>query len=441
MYKGAIQVKKRLTGLAAAALAAAMLLQATGCSTKEGGNNADSSASKAPEKTTITLWHVWPDGAPAAPAMKKVLDAAKEKFPDVEIKVDAVADTGDAYKTKIKAAIAAREAPDIFYTWGGGFSKGFVESGKVLQLDPYLNDGTKDKLVSGTLSLLTYNDKIYALPVSVNFAMLYYNTELFEKNNLTPPKTFEEFVEVCKAFKAKGITPLAVGGKDTWTVAMYHNGIALKTTGSQYINDALAGKASFNTPEMKKSVELLQSLNKMGAFPEGALGLNRDEGQIPFLEGQIPMYYNGSWVASSIFSSKVKGKIKAMNMPMVAGGKGAENEFLGGADQTFMLNADVKNKERTVEVYKFIMQNLSRERYLGGVGAPTWKVDYDTSKIENELLVDIVNQYSKATGLTLWWDTVLTGKNSQDHLDNVMQAFTSRITPDEFVSRYDKMAR
>lgn len=419
----------------------ALLVNVTACG-KSGDTPVKGESGEESSKLKLTLWHVWPEGtSTAAPAMQKALEETKAKFPEVEFQIDAVADTGDSYKTKIKTALAAGEAPDIFYTWGGGFSKGFVESGKVLELDPYLNDGTKDKLVSGTLDLLTYHDKIYALPVSMNVAMLYYNTELFEKYNLQPPTTFDELIEVSKAFKEQGVTPLAVGGKDKWTVAMYQNGIAMKTAGTKYVNDALAGKASFDTPEIKKSVELMEELYSIGAFPDGTLGLNRDEGQIPFLEGQIPMYYNGSWVASNIFDSTVKGKIKAINMPIVEGGVGTETEFLGGADQVFMINSGVKDKDKTVEVYKFLMESLSKQRYMSGVGVPTWKVDYDTSSLENQVLIDIVDKYSQSTGSTLWWNTVLNGQNAQIHEDTVMEAFIGRITPEEFVKRHDAMVR
>lgn len=418
-------------------------VSACGSNAEKSGTSSNASTQGTKEKTELTLWHVWPEGTSAsAPPMQRTLESLSKKFPDVNISVDAIADSGDSYKTKIKAAVAADEAPDIFFTWGGGWSQAFVDSGKVLQLDSYLNDGTQDKIVKGTLSLLTYDDKVYALPTSVNVAMLYCNTELFEQNGLELPKTYEDLVNVCKAFRAKGITPLSVGGKDKWTVCMYHNGLALKTAGAQYCNDALAGKATFDTPQIKKSVEMLQELYKIGAFPEGALGINRDEGNVPFYEGQIPMLYNGSWEAADIYKSeKVKDKIKAINMPVVAGGDGVETDFLGGADQTFMINAKTADKDKTVEVYKYMLEELSKERYIDGVGAPAWKINYDTSKMENKLLLDIVEQYSKATNLTLWWNTVLTGKNAQDHEDLVIQALVGKITPDQFAASHRNMKR
>jgi len=35
------------------------------------------------------------------------------------------------------SAVAANELPNIFFTWAGGFSSSFIDSGKVHPLDEY----------------------------------------------------------------------------------------------------------------------------------------------------------------------------------------------------------------------------------------------------------------------------------------------------------------
>lgn len=110
----------------------------------------------APKTVTLKFWHLWTTPAEAnKTAIDKVLaDWAKEN-PNIKIEVDAV--ENEAYKTKLKTAIAANEAPDVFFTWGGGFAKPFADAGKLLNLNPYLND-SKAKMVGGTLTYLTYTE-------------------------------------------------------------------------------------------------------------------------------------------------------------------------------------------------------------------------------------------------------------------------------------------
>lgn len=391
------------------------------------------------EEITVSLWHIWPEGnGGTADAFKETLDAVKEKFPEVTFEVDAVADSGDAYKTKIKTAMAGSEAPDIFYTWGGGFSQAFIDAGKVLSLEDYIDDTIKDQLIAGTTNYFTYDNNLYGLPTRINLGVLYLNSKLFEEVGVEYPETYTDLLEAVKTFKAAGYTPMVVGAKDTWTAAMYLNALTMRMAGTEYTNQVLNGEATIDTPEIKKSVELYQELINEGAFDQGAMALGNSESQVAFLTGQVPMFIHGSWLASTIFDSEVKDDIVVKNIPLIDGGKSIETEFLGGADQTFMINSQTENPEKVVEIYKYLTKTFSEKIYLSGNGLPTWKVDYDTSSIENKLIVQTAEMYEQSTGLSLWWDTALTGIDATTHLELVTEAFMLSITPDDFIKRHQE---
>jgi len=419
---------KRLLAIGMAAVMAAGVAGCSGAPKDEGGASGD--------KIKISLWHIWPEGnGGTADCFQETLAAMKEKFPDVEFEVDAVADSGDAYKTKIKTAIAGNEAPDIFYTWGGGFSQNFIDAGKVLCLDDYVSAETKDKLIEGTTNYFTYGDKLYGLPTRINLGLLYCNKKLFEEAGLDYPETYDELVECVKVFRSKGVTPMCVGAKDTWTAAMYLNGLTARMAGTEYTNKVLNKEETINTPEITKSVELFQNLIKEGAFDDGAIALSKDESQTAFLSGKIPMYIHGSWLCSNIFDSDVKDDIVVRNLPLIEGGKGTETEFLGGADQTFMINSNTKNPEKVVEVYQFMCETFSGKIYTTGNGLPTWKGEFDTDTIDNKLIVEAAQMYEKSTGMSLWWDTALSGEDATNHLETVTEVFTMSITPEEFIQK------
>lgn len=419
---------KRLLAIGMAAVMAAGMAGCSGGGKSEGGSSGD--------KIKISLWHIWPEGnGGTADCFQETLTAMKEKFPDVEFEVDAVADSGDAYKTKIKTAIAGNEAPDIFYTWGGGFSQNFIDAGKVLCLDDYVSGETKEKLIEGTTNYFTYGDKLYGLPTRINLGLLYCNKKLFEEAGLDYPETYEELMEAVKAFREKGITPMCVGAKDTWTAAMYLNGLTARMAGTEYTNKVLNKEETIDTPEMTKSVELFQNLIREGAFEDGAIALSKDESQTAFLSGKIPMYIHGSWLCSNIFDSDVKDDIVVRNFPLVEGGKGTETEFLGGADQTFMINSNTKNPEKVVEVYQFMCETFSEKIYTTGNGLPTWKGEFDTENIDNKLIVEAAQMYEKSTGMSLWWDTALSGEDATNHLETVTEVFTLSVIPEEFIQK------
>lgn len=410
-------------------LLTSLIMGLTACASTNKQSNSNNA--KKEEVITLELWQIWAtDADPNKKPMEKVLKSWNDSNENIQIKADPIA--SESYKTKIKTAIAANEAPDIFFTWGAGFSKPFVDSGKVLPLNDYLNDGIKDRLITGTLDTLTYDGKVYGLPFSVAVGTFYCNEELFKKHGLKMPETYDELLEVCKAFREKGITPFTVGEKDRWPGMFYYDVLAMRQGGAKLANNALAGKERFDDPAFVEAANKLSQLVQIEAFNKGAVGLSRDEAEIPFFQGEIPMYYNGSWVASSIEreGSPVKGKVIAKKFPIIKDGQGNENEFLGGVTDTFMINASTEHKDEAVAALKYISENLSRELYLAGI-LPAWKLEVDESEI-NPLTRQIKNMVNDATAFMPAWDVFLTGADADTHKDLVQEIFTGTITPEEF---------
>ncbi|MGE5581701.1 MAG: extracellular solute-binding protein [Bacillota bacterium] len=394
----------------------------------------------APKTVTLKFWHLWTTPAEANKvAIDQVLEKFKKAYPNIKVEVDAV--ENETYKTKIKTAIAANEAPDVFFTWGGGFSQPFVDAKKLLNLTPYLNDGTKNKLVGGSLTYMTYDGKVYALPFSVWAGIFYCNKELFDKYNVQIPDTFDQLLAAVKVFKSKGITPIEVGEKDRWPGMFYQNILAIRTGGAKLSNEALAKKASFNQPAFIQSAALLDQLVKAGAFDSGCLGLSRDESEANFRLGRAAMYYNGSWVAGSLNEQQapaVYGKVVAKNFPAVTGAKGDPNGFLGGAIDCFAVNAGTKHPKEAVLFAKFIAEQQATIGYEVGALLPAWKVNVDESKLP-ELTVQISKLIKGSTGFVLAWDTFLSGADADTHLNLVQEIFAGQVTPEKFAVEMQKL--
>lgn len=411
--------------------------ETAGAKTEASSEKAEESKDTEPAKEPVTLnfWHIWGAETDASNAsVKKVIADFEAQYPNIKIKVDTT--ENEAYKTKIKASAAANELPDLFSTWGGGFSKPFIEANRVLAIDEYLNDGTKDKLVNGALANVTYNDKVYGLTFGLSCGAFFVNKELFEQNNIKIPETYTELITAVKAFKALGITPMSVSGKDVWTIAMYFDAMALKAAGNEKIVGTLTKKGSFKDPEFLNAATKFAELVSLGAFPEGAAGLSKDESDIPFLEGKVPMLFNGSWTAGTVYrdDSKIKDKIIPMGFPVFEDGKGNKNQFTGGAVDAIMINADTKHKEEAVLFQKYFCENMARETYLAGAYLPAWKVSVDETNI-NPVTVDLAKLTSEAEGFTLWWDTLLEGQDTQVYLNSLQELLLGGITPEEFVDK------
>ena len=398
--------------------------------------SSDSAVKKDP--VTLSLWHIWAADSESSKApFEKVLADFQAANPDITLKVDAT--ENETYKTKMMAAVAANEAPDIFFYWTGGYMKSFATSGKLLPLNDYLDAETKDKLLNGTLTNMTFDGKIYGLPHSMSTGTFFVNKELFAQNNIKIPETYDELVTAVKAFRAKGITPMALGAKDIWCIDMYLDMLQIRQAGYDASYKALTKTGTFEDAGIIEGARKLQELIDMKAFPDGAMGITRDESEVPFYEGKIPMYLNGSWTIGNIMKadSKIKDKIAIVKFPTLSD-KSDVNDFTGGVAETFLVNANTEHKDEAVKALKYIEENFSKELYLSGAGLPTWKMTVDDSKIDS-LTRDLVKLTQDSKSYTLWWNTLLEGDDSQLYQNKSAELFAKKITPEQYAKDLQSM--
>ena len=92
-------------------------------------NNSSNEGVVSDETATLKLWDIAVPGDGNRPAYDASLKELKVMFPNVTIEEDCT--ENEAYKPKIKAAVANNEVPDIFFTWAGAFLGDFANAGKV----------------------------------------------------------------------------------------------------------------------------------------------------------------------------------------------------------------------------------------------------------------------------------------------------------------------
>ncbi|GAA0179013.1 extracellular solute-binding protein [Clostridium sediminicola] len=422
-------------------IAILMSLVACGAKNGEGEKNSQVNGNVAQNENvkTIKIWHIFGgDNDPNKAVIDKIVKQAEEKF-NVKIEVDTA--ENQSYKTKIKAAIAADETPDIFYTWGHGFIKPFISADRLLPLDEYFTDEYKSHLTPEVLKGFQADGKTYALTTDQSVACMFYNKEMFDKYSIKIPETYYDLIDAVKKFKENGITPLTVGAKESWTIAMYQDLFALRAVGGEGIKKTMSKEVSFDDPGYLKAANAIKELVDLGAFPEGSAGISREESEVPFFEGKIPMYLNGSWTATRVYkdTSKVKDKVVVAPFPVFKDGKAGAKDFTGGPDSGFAVSKKTEDPKLTAEIAQYIAYELAVGKYLIGSSLlPYTNVEVDESSI-NPLLADIYDMTKDASSYTIWWDNLMEGKDATVYLNKLQELFIGQITPEQYVEELKKL--
>lgn len=450
-------MKRNLKKICAVMLSMAMVFSLAACGGKEKETNSGDKDTKATaeatdngeakpteaagdetakEDITLTLWSIATESDAFSPAYAKAIEDYETAHPGIKIVHETF--ENESYKTKIKSAVAANELPDIFFTWAGGFSSSFVESGKVLPLDDYYT-AFSSELPAACIENATYDGKLYGSAISTPVSGMFYNKAMFDKYDLKEPKTWEELVKVCQTFLDNGITPFGISVKDTWVLAMLHDALTLKSAGPEKTAKAITKQGvSYNDPDFLASATKIKELVDMGAFIEGASGLSNDEASANFYNGTVPMYITGSWMGGSIMSDAANpADFDVAPIPVINATNAKITDFMGGASDTLMVAAGTKYPEEAGNAVFELTKGISKYAYLAGAGIPAWKVDYDASSV-NPITQKVAGYATQATSFTLWFDTLMAAEDAGEYLALLQELYIGNLSPEEFVEAMSK---
>ncbi|WP_149096395.1 extracellular solute-binding protein [Paenibacillus terrae] len=413
-------------------VASALALTLTACNNGQNaspGNSGSKGGDAASKEVTITFQNINPDpSTPSYKMIKQIVSQYEQNHPNVKIELDSL--NTDQQKLKLKTQAAAKEVPDITIVNPAAQMKPFVDAGLLAPLNGVADkDGLKDTFQDGLLDYYSFDDKLYAFPDGNNIEVVFYNKELFEQAGIQKlPTTFDELITAVKALKAKGITPIAIGEKDSWTGSLLFMNILLRTNeGPNFLKDVLDGKKTFNDPAFVEAVDAFQELVQAGAFPDGATSIDYNAGGNIFKTGKAAMYIMGTWETGSIDASSVAGKVGAFQFPTV-NGKGDVNEYVIAPGSAFAVSANSEHLQETKDFLHYFITEMPKIQFdLKNAIGSGQKMKGDLKEAGySELAINLNELFKNVKGGDLAFDNTMNPAIAQAHLSSIQNLFVQK---------------
>jgi raffinose/stachyose/melibiose transport system substrate-binding protein len=313
------------------AMVAAGALALAACGGSGGGGSSSNGS-----HVTMTWWtnatagdlkSVW---AQAATAFHKT-------HPNVTIQVDPI--QNEAFTTKVPAALASSNPPDIYQQWGGGQEASQIPSGKVTNLSPYVSSWIGQ--VGSAAAGWQVGGKQYGVPYDLHTVGFWYRKDLFAKAGITsPPTTLSELSADVTKLKAKGIVPIAVGSKDRWPDAFWWEYFAVRQCSLSTLKAAMKA-VNLSAPCFTQASNELKTFMKSSPFQAGFLGTPSQVGAGSsagmVANGKAAMELQGDWdpgVMAPLTTSanSLNSELGWFPFPSIPGGAGDPTTVLGGGD-------------------------------------------------------------------------------------------------------------
>jgi N-acetylglucosamine transport system substrate-binding protein len=319
-------------------------------------------------------------------------------------------------------------------------------------------EGTKiaDTLYAGAKEPGTFGDKFLAINYVLTLYGLWYSDSLFKQNGWTPPKTYDEALQLGAKAKAKG-KYLFVWGKEA---ATYYQTLAVDSAikeGGDEVRLSLGNLEAdcWSKPQIQGVFKALETMVKNGYFVPGGAGTQFTAAQAKWSNDQQALLYpSGSWIENEMKKATKAGfDMKGIPEPtLTANSKLPYATLRSAAGEPFVVPAKGKNVAGGKEVLRVMLSkeaatNFAKTRLAptivkglvpaDGFGSSalvsqTQMLDAAGTNIFNYQFVDL---YGTNTDQLVVWNSFLSGQLDAAGLTKGLQQITDKVRNDSSVKK------
>ena len=377
----------------------------------------------------LEIFSWWTNGG-EADGLNAMFEIYKQQNPGVEIINATVAGgAGTNAKAVLQTRLQGGNPPDSWQVHAGRETLSYVNAGQLEPLTQFFKDEGFDKVMPKLLlDQLNINGEIWTVPVNIHRSnILWYNLKIFQDNNLNPPKTMDEFFQVAEALKAKGITPLAMGGKDGFEASHLFESVLLATFGPEdYTKLWTSGDASVWADErLAQAVETMSKMLSYANTDRSALGW-ADAAQL-VLDGKAAMTIMGDWAHGYFLS---KGAKPNVDYGYVAS-PGTDGVFMWLSD-SFGLAKGAPHRENALAWLRVCGSKEGQDAFNPKKGSIPARTDADKSKYD-EYLRWSIDQFAQDKLAPSAAHGAATTNAYQEVFHNALEVFSADLDQDTLV--------
>ncbi len=348
--------------LAGAAIALSLSLAA--CSPAGGAPTpAETPGTVPPATSDVTLSFMTNVVGEQASALETVL---KEFTAQTGIKVDYSA-PGESYEALMKTKMSANDLPDLFTTHGWSVAR-YADF-----LTP-LNDQPFYSRISDQIKpvITAENGDVYVLPIDADIAGLVYNADVLQAAGVDVDSltTWSAFGAALGKIKQSGVTPLHMGGKDSWTIGQYGDWVAPSyfVTNDADNQRAALKSGTFDAATWEKVAGMMSDWVQADYFNADALTADYASDAAAIAEGKAAFgFYGNSFIVDARTTNP---DAHLAMMPIPAASDADTPSLIAGERIAVGVWKDSPRKDAALQLLNFLAQDDNVKAIASASGNP-----------------------------------------------------------------------
>lgn len=281
-------------------------------------------------------------------ALDEMVAGFETAYPNVKVNQEST--TLENYQDVLKLKFSTGDVPDVLFGGPKTYSV-FVESGNIEDLT---NQEFVDRVQQSTLENVKIDGKVYGIPLDVMANAVLYNKDIFAEVGLEIPKTYSEFMDVCRKLDEAGYAACTAGYQDGISVGANFYTIfygAPYERMSGFEDEMLEGKMhAGDYPELARA--LTQWREIMNYQNKDRRSVNTDRAEQMFANGEAGMLIIGTWGIGAVTNYNPDGNYGAFMYPSEE--NEADNRIPITAGDTWMLVKDSPNHEAALAFFEYM---------------------------------------------------------------------------------------
>ena len=265
--------------------------------------NAAGRSEKSDDKR-LEIFSWWTAGGEAE-GLAAMFDLYRTMYPHIQlINATVAGGAGSNAKTVLATRMQGGNPPDSFQVHAGHeLIDSWVIAGKMEPITfIFENNGWLDRFPRGLLDIISHKGEIYSVPVNIHRSnVLWYNTRIFARAHMRPPRTLDELMSACEMLSRRGVTPLALGDNGIWAAVHLLESVLLGSMGPERYKGLWTGDTPWDGPEVKAALIRFAGLMRYVNTDHAALSW---DGAVQYvIDGKCGMTIMGDW-AEGYFKAK-----------------------------------------------------------------------------------------------------------------------------------------
>ncbi|MCM2292447.1 extracellular solute-binding protein [Allorhizobium sp. BGMRC 0089] len=365
-------------------------------------------------------------------AVQTLIDDFEKIHPDITVKWNNFDHEG--YKSAIRNFLTA-DPPDVFTWYSGNRMAPFVKSGLVADVSDLWKQNGWDAQMKSALPSMTIDGKQWGVPYTYYQWGIYYRKDIFAKEGITPPKTWDELLAACAKLKKDGITPFTIGTKALWPTAGWFDYLDLRVNGYDFHMQLTNGKIPYTDPRVKAVFAKWDELIKPGYFIDNHAALDWQDAVPLMVQGKAAMYLMGNFAVATMKLGGLKeDQIGFLQFPTI-------NPSIPDAEEaptdTFNISAHAKNMKDAKVFLAYIAEPEVQAKMTATMGQ--LPVNNKAPEPSDPFLKQGFNMLSKASALSQFYDRDAPAEMAKAGMEGFQEFMVKPDKLDQILKRLDKV--